>query len=267
MTHTASVVDSGPAAAWHARAFGSAAADLDLRFEARAPQRSISALLALCLCDADGHPPETARLARWPLARRLHALLAVRLAGDPNATEGLQAQCQRCGSGFELELELARCSELAGNDTPVQWLTPDGQRLQLRLPNAADLDAWQSQGLADVEQLARTLVDTVDDAPPAPAFQLRADWLAPLADVMAEHDPLNALSVDASCPDCDHVQALEIELDHLLLNSFARQQLRLLDEVLRLAQALHWSEAEIVALPAWRRAFYLDRIGAAGALS
>lgn len=267
MSPTASVVDTGPAAAWHARAFGSAAADLDLRFDARAAQRSITALLSRCLCDADGRSPEPARLVLWSLARRLHALLAVRLAHDAAATEGLQAHCERCGSGFEMELELARCAQLAGDDAPLIWLTPDGQRLQLRLPNAADLEAWQAQGLADAGHVARSLVETVDAVPPGPAFALHADWLAPLADVMAEHDPLNALSVDASCPDCGHVKTLEIELDHLLLDAFARQQRKLLDEVLQLGRALHWSEAEIVALPAWRRAFYLDRIGPAGALS
>lgn len=267
MTHTDSVVDTGPAAAWHARVFGSAPADLDLRFDARAPQRSITALLSRCLCDAHGHPPAPDVLARWSLACRLHALVVVRLAGEPDATEGLQAQCERCGLGFELELALARCAQLAPDDAPLTWITPDGHRLQMHLPNAADFEAWQSQGLAEAGQLARTLVDAVDDAPPDPAFELRADWLAPLADAMAEHDPLNALSVDASCPDCGHMQALEIELEDLLLDSFARQQRQLLDEVLRLAQALHWSEAEIVALPAWRRAFYLDRIGPAGAVS
>jgi hypothetical protein len=264
---TRSAIDLAPAPAWQARAFGSAVADLDLRFDAYAPQRAVTALLARCLRDAQGHAPEPAQLALWSLARRLHALLAVRLADEPDATETLQARCTQCGAGFELELALPRCAQLVPDDTALNWVAPNGRRLQLHLPCAADLEAWQSQGLRDAQRLAATLVDAVDDADPGPAFELDADWLAPLASAMAERDPLNALGVDAPCPDCGQVQALEIELEHLLLQAFSRRHRRLLDEVLRLAQALHWTEAEIVALPAWRRTLYLDRLSPAGALS
>jgi len=38
----------------------------------------------------------------------------------------------------------------------------------------------------------------------------------------------------------------------------------MLDEVLQLASAFHWSEAEILALPRWRRAHYLQQIAARG---
>lgn len=252
---------------WHARAFGSAVADLDLRFDAGAPQRTITALLAHCLRDARGDAPLPGELTRWSLARRLHALIAVRLAGEPGAHEPLQARCEFCGAEYEFDLALERCAEFVPDDAPLHWLAPDGRRLQLHLPCAADFEAWQARGMVDAQRLAAMLVDAVDDAPPLDGFELDAAWLLPLADAMAMRDPLNALAVDAGCPDCGHRQSLEIELESLLLHAFARQQRHLLDSVLRLAQALHWTESEIVALPAWRREFYLDRMAPGATLT
>jgi len=51
-------------------------------------------------------------------------------------------------------------------------------------------------------------------------------------------------------------------IPYLLLEDLRRQQSALLDEIQQIADRYHWSEAEIVALPAWRRARYLSGIHA-----
>jgi len=109
------------------------------------------------------------------------------------------------------------------------------------------------------------LVDTIDGQPPAPAFEMPTAWTEALADMLAERDPFTALQVDSPCPDCGHVNPAEVDLEALLLADFAACQRRLLEEVTLLARNFHWSEAQILDLPAWRRAHYIARLDAMGA--
>lgn len=253
----------GDANAMQVRAFGSAACDLDVRFDRTTAREAVTRLLTACLADAAGDTLRAEAVGRWSLARRLQALLAVRLTGDSDASEQAIARCSApgCGVRFEIEVPLARCLRLSddADETPLEWSSPEGQRVVLRLPCADDLQAWRGQS-ASGGAMAATLIETVDGLPPPPGFALPPDWLPALEAELAEHDPLNALTVDAACPECGHVNRIDIELEALLLNTLAQHQRRLLDEVLQLAQALHWSEAQILALPAWRRAFYLARL-------
>lgn len=221
------------------RPFGLAAADLDVAF-GRAPEQAATALLARCT----GH--DEATVHGWTLARRLQALLAVRLADDPKAQADAAVRCHACGEAFEFSLPLAPCLAEV-DDSPLEWTAPDGRRLVLQLPRAADLEAWR--GLDEAAIAARMAGTEV----PAP-------WQAPLAAALAERDPLSALAVEAACPACGHVHDVEVDLQSLLLAHFGARQRRLLDEVATLARAFHWSEAQILALPAWRRAHYLAGI-------
>jgi hypothetical protein len=228
------------------RPFGQTAADLDVAFAAAAPDEAATALLAACTgCEA-------AAVRAWTLARRLQALLAVRLADEPGARLPAVLRCAACGERFELEFELAQCVAEV-EDGPMPWTAPDGQALALRLPTAADLQGWRQAAVRDERQLAATLL-----APPVQA--LPEDWLAPLAEALAARDPCTALQVQAPCPACSHPHHADIDLEALLLADFAARQRRLLDEVATLARAFHWSEAQILELPAWRRAHYIARI-------
>lgn len=228
------------------RPFGHAAADLDVAFAAPVSEEAATAVLAACTgCDAGV-------VRGWTLARRLQALLAVRLADDPDARVPAVLRCAACGEAFELDFELAHCRADV-DETPIEWTAPDGQRLPLRLPTAADLQGWRQAAVHDEGRLAAALLAR-------PETELPADWLAPLAEALAERDPFTALQVPAPCPDCGHANAAHIDLQALLLADFAVRQRRLLDDVTTLARAFHWSEAQILDLPAWRRGYYIARV-------
>jgi uncharacterized protein YjeT (DUF2065 family) len=250
---------------WHARAYGSEIADLDIHFGHGAALLLTGELLCACLRDEAGHPAAADTLATWTLARRLQALLHIRLAEQPAAQLPVVAACGACHAGFEFELELARFVQPQGIDEdppPLAWVSPDGHAFSVRLPRAADLLAWQAQGLRSSAQLAAALVDTVDGLPPDAGFVIPEGWAEALADRLAEADPLTALSVAAACPECGQHNDVAVDLEGLLLAGFARQQRELLNDLARIAQAFHWSEAQILALPAWRRARYLAHIDA-----
>ncbi len=253
-----------PARHWQARAFGSQPADLDGRPGQGTAHDAVTMLLAACLRDDQGRPPGADMLATWPLARRLRSLVDVRLADDPAARLAVVARCAGCAAGFEIDLELALC-QVDVDAAPLTWSSPDGRFLTVRLPTAADLLAWQVQGLHDSAQIAGALVETVDGVPPARGFVLPSDWADPLADALSQRDPLTAMSVVAACPECGQVNRTAIDLQGHLLEGFEARQRELLDEVAQLAAAFHWNEAQILALPAWRRTHYLARVDAMGA--
>ena len=70
-------------------------------------------------------------------------------------------------------------------------------------------------------------------------------------------DPLVRAAVEAACPDCGRTSEHEMDLAGFVLARLARAQDALLETVHLLASRYHWSEAEILALPAWRRARYV----------
>lgn len=260
-----------PGSRWSVRAYGIDIADLDTRFgqapafrhDASTAQTAVEDLLCQCLRNEAGQPPAAGTLATWTLARRLQALLQVRLADQPQARVAVATTCGACHAEFGFELELTHCLQPHGHHVdppPLSWTSPEGYAISLRLPRAADLLTWQAQGLHSGAQLAAALVETVDGMPPGANFMLPDRWAQSLSERLAEVDPFSAMSVVAACPDCGQHNDVAVDLEGLLLEGFARQQRELLDDVARIAAVFHWSEAQIFALPAWRRTRYLARI-------
>jgi hypothetical protein len=68
-------------------------------------------------------------------------------------------------------------------------------------------------------------------------------------------------SVDLLCGSCRHEWRAPLDTAGALLRKIDEWALRLLDEVHRIASAYHWSEREILGLPAARRRFYLEALG------
>lgn len=248
----------GDRQAWSARAPGSAAADIEITFDARDRAATVTALLAACITDAQDRPVEPDQAWDWTLNQRLQALIAMRLASGKPALE-LQAACALCGEAMELALDLHL---LAAEPVAPRfsWHNDDGLELALRLPNGRDLQRWQQGGVQSHEQLALALVEAMAGQPPDPGTL--AALLPRIDDALAAHDPLTGLQLQTSCPACAQDNSIACDLEALLLDGFARDQAGILDEVVRLASAFHWSEAEILALPRWRRAHYLRQLPA-----
>ena len=252
----------GAAQGWCARPFGDAAADLDIAFDNADRAGTVTALLAACIADTDGRPLDADAAWGWTLNQRLQALIAMRLAAGDAAVE-VHAACAQCGEAMALDLDL---HAFAGMPVPPRfaWRRGDGTQLTLRLPTGRDLQRWMRDDVQSHAALAASLIEAAAEQPAGEATAASSAWLAALDDAFEVHDPLTALRLQAVCPACAHDNAIACDLEALLLAGFARAQASLLDEVLRLAIVLHWSEAEILALPRWRRAHYLRRLDAGG---
>ncbi|TDR44855.1 hypothetical protein DFR29_10536 [Tahibacter aquaticus] len=261
---------SAESARFSARRYAAECGDLALQFDAAPRALLVTALLARCLRAADTRPLTAQALWQWSVAERLQGLLAVALATTgPNTTAVASCGHAGCGQSIELELELA---SFAAPHTvhSASGVAPDGSALLCRLPTGDDQRAWREFADSDTAQtteagerwLAQRLVERVADAPPTQDWSLPTAWLESIAALLDASDPLNALVVGIECPYCGGHNNIDVDLEQLLIEGLRRQQRSLIEQVHRLACIYHWSEAQIVGLPPWRRARYLAQVEA-----
>ena len=131
------------------------------------------------------------------------------------------------------------------------------------MPTGLDQRDWlehtQTDGKIDATWWINRLLQNTQNLASTPAPNI---WLDALGDALAEADPLTWLCIDTNCPFCEQSLQVDIDLELLLIEGLRSQQRRLIEQVHLLALNYHWSETEIVELPAWRRERYLSRVEA-----
>jgi hypothetical protein len=163
--------------------------------------------------------------------------------------------CTGCGEAMEYPLtaaDLGRDKPVgggAGEEAPTAIV--DG--VAVRAISAGDLAACErAPDAATARKMLRAFV-----APDGAAIgDDRLDTILTNLDSDAE------LDIAATCPACGEGQALAFDIAAFFWDELALRVPRLLDDVADLAHAYHWSEADILALPAARRSFYLSRVRA-----
>jgi hypothetical protein len=248
---------AGPARQHTARAFGLASCDLDIRIHDADRPLVVTRVLAACL---DGFPDREAAesaVGEWTLAERLQGLLAIAIAGETPASPW-QTRCDGCATAIEIDVPLPAFVQ-PPRRRDITCHSPDGHAISARLPRGNDARAWRANA-TDACAMATMLVDGIDGEAPPPGWLMPAAWLRPLADALAESDPLTVLQLQAGCPNCGQLNVIDFDLEGWLLDLLAEEQQHLIDDVHRLARTYHWSEAAICALPQWRRSAYLARL-------
>ena len=243
--------------AYAARAFGSSRRDLDLDLAAADRPALVTQALAACLSGFEPVADAETVVWEWTVAERLQGLLAIAIATDD--APSLQTRCTQgdCRTEMQIDLDLAAFVAEAGRDPVVCAL--DGSELVLRLPRGSDQRQWRDAG-GDAGSLAIRLVESIDGKAPEHGWRVPPDWIEGLGATLAERDPLTVLELQPVCPGCGRTNAIAFDLEGWILRLFANEQTRLVDDVHRLAAAYHWSEADICALPPWRRSAYLARL-------
>ena len=229
------------------RPFGSAAGDLEIDFGSADRPAQVTALLAACDPGADA-----AAWWRRPVGERIAALLALEQRTTGREAITLTLRCGRAGCGARYEIELPYAALPTSTDAPTVAIErEDGATVVLRRPTGDDLRAWHLQPPAShAEMLARLAVDGQADAGAA----LRS------AEALAAADPLLDFGVACVCPECGESTEREVDLEGIALQRLAARQHAVLREVHALASRYGWTEAEIFAVAAPRRARYLDLI-------
>lgn len=206
-------------------------------------------------------------LARLPLGRRNALLLALRARCLGHGLVGV-ASCPRCGTAVEVAFDVADFG--IGDDVDVHGIGAmehelrfGPYRARFRLPNSADLHGLDDAGdpLAIGRELVRRCVLDVLRGSKGCAD---ADWPDALVEALAarfgELDPHADITLAVQCADCAHAWQQAFDVGEFLYGEFAARARRLLDEIVRLASAFGWTEAEILGLSPARRQGYLERL-------
>ncbi|WP_313915811.1 hypothetical protein [Tahibacter sp.] len=227
-------------------------ADLDLDFATADRPALVTALLARASDSTD--------VAFWwsqAVGRRTQALLDVLAATERRDRLGLTAVCGAAGCAqtfeFELPLQGLPCADTEDGTIAVQ-LGPQ-RHARLRLPCGDDLRRWHAAQPATRAEAVRAMCESLllegelDDG----------DETA-VGAAIAARDPLVDFTVACACPVCETPAEVAIDLEGLALRRLGRVQRELLREIHVLASNYGWREAEVLALPAARRAQYLALI-------
>jgi len=224
-------------------------ADLDVDLTGADRPAAVSAVLVNC---ADASAVSEDVIWGLTLAARIGGLLSIWAADGAPETLDLQQICPTadCGADLEIALPVTALMDLAHEAEAEQTHTTGG--LKLRRPTGRDQRIWLGAKNAAAPETTILASLATGELPTDP------DGLAALNDSLAEFDPLPCFVVAVTCPECGHAHSLPVDLEAELLARLARTQARLFAEVDVLAQRYGWTDTDILAMPARRRARYLQ---------
>jgi predicted RNA-binding Zn-ribbon protein involved in translation (DUF1610 family) len=191
--------------------------------------------------------PPPAVFHRLPLCDR-HALVRGLLVEEGVREVTVAPLCATCNRHIELALEVTaiRLPEPGRQRIVIERRRRGGlERRELSLPCAADAEAAASGD----HLLAACLGLSLRRARP---------WLETADGALAAVDPLAEVEITGTCPDCGAPLAAAYDLVAGWLTALRQRARALLEEIHLLALRYHWSEAQILRLPASRRKAYLD---------
>lgn len=229
------------------------------RAVAATPARREDVLLAL-QCEG---PPSS-------LGMRNAALVALR-ARLFGSAQPLRSACASCGAVAEFAVDCEALSHAllpASDATARQSLAIEGHHIEFRVPEIADLREV-SRACSDASGYVSTLLACCvsrcerDDGEPCPPEDLPASVANALSRRMEELEPGASVSFDLACPECDAQWTAPMDVGEVLWAELQSRAERLLRDIDALARVYGWTEPQVLALSATRRAAYLQLVGAA----
>jgi len=210
--------------------------------------------------------PESTReeIAALSVGQRDALLLTLRESTFGAGLAGF-AECPRCAERLEFSLSVTDIltSPVSDQEPGRLELASDGVVVRFRLPNSWDLAAiagCEGDGEARRLLLERCVLDAVREGTPVAVGELPSEIVTLLASRMAESDPQANVSLDLGCPACGHPWQAIFDIVSFLWAEVAAQARHILREVHVLARAYGWREADVLAMSARRRQFYLDMV-------
>lgn len=251
------------------RPFGVHVRDLDLDILSEDPLR-ISDLIRSCTCDEEGNVPDEGFFRELTIGKQIQCLIALALAGG-SSDLAIPLKCTNggCGQSMEIAISLAEINALqAPHDGTDNIKVSCGEmEYRIRKPEVNDLLFWSQRSYGGEKEATRAMVQTLlersyQDTPtpidprehdPIPEKHISIITLA-----LEENDPLINFVLSVACPDCGHEDPYPIDLESLALQRIENTRNELLLAIHKLASRYHWTESEIISLPAWRRSRYLS---------
>ena len=179
-----------------------------------------------------------------------------------------------CRERMELTLDIRDLLAMAGGADGTEVgetslageisLTHGDCSVVFRIPTTEDVIAAEDAEDVDAGRsliLQRCLLSVKQAGAPVNILQLPAEVVTGIAESMAQADPLADIQLKIDCPSCQHRWRAAFDIVSFLWTEIEAWARRILFEVHTLARAYGWREAEILALSATRRQFYLEMVG------
>jgi hypothetical protein len=224
------------------------------------------ALIILRSAFPDAPPPALGQLT---VGQRDLCLLKLRETTFGTKLTGI-AVCPECNEQVELDFDSRDISpadtglpnfheeEKAGNEFRMSL---PGWDLRFRLPTSADMtDIYVEPSQAKSKLLEACLLEARHEDRTVQAADLPEEVVTALSERMAREDPNLNVSLAVKCPECSHEWQMTFDIVTYFMSEINFWAMRMLREVHRLASAYGWSEADILAMSAWRRQRYLEMV-------
>jgi hypothetical protein len=145
-------------------------------------------------------------------------------------------------------------------DAPTRSVVVGERQLELRRPTGLDQLLWAEHGSRTPETVRELIVRTlvVDAANELGQEPIPDEVADAIGEALQRFDPLVSLPIDVTCPTCGHTREHEVDVQDEALRRLRVMQATLTRQIHRLARHYHWSEHDIVSMPATRRARYLS---------
>lgn len=227
--------------------------DILALWERGARRHALDRSALLCAWARPDWPAEG--IADRPLGSVTTALMQLREASFGARIES-HVDCAHCGARLQLLLRIADL--LQAEPAGASEVDVAGRRL--RAPGLRDLAAVAHE--LDAERAARQLLARCTLHGGDQAATLSNDALREVEDALEAIDPNADLALDVHCEACGARSTAQLDAGVLLWDEIDARARALLAEVHTLASAYGWSEGEILALGATRRASYLAMVRA-----
>jgi hypothetical protein len=210
-----------------------------------------------------GAAPANARIDELTVGQCDARLFELRRAMFGEMLE-LVATCPACQAEVELTLALGELQPLV-TEGPVGSLTvhTHGYTLLCRIPRNEDLRALAPRGGAVTlrDLLERCVLEASSpEGTPVEPHELPEATVEAIVEALAEADPGARTAVRVRCP-CGSEWVDELDIRTVVWSDLTEWVGQTLTEVHQLARAYGWAEAEVLAMSAWRRRWYLEALG------
>ncbi|HEV2914383.1 MAG TPA: hypothetical protein VGX92_13990 [Pyrinomonadaceae bacterium] len=176
------------------------------------------------------------------------------------------SECPGCGEHLEFALSARAFRSIASAKPPDTelYLEAEGYALRFRLLDSLDLRAAAAApdvGAARKRLVERCVLEAHRHEKPVAVEELPEAVIERLSTRLAQSDPQAEVLVDLTCPACEFKWQIPFDIASFFYMEISAQARRLLREVHILAHAYAWREADILAMSARRRQYYLEMLG------
>jgi hypothetical protein len=208
-------------------------------------------VLSAALTSFDGEAYHEDDIEAMPLGqvRYLMVRLALHFESDKR---WITSHCTQCKKPFDFQVALAALPiVIEGND--VATVETSLGTIRLRQPTAGDHVAVAAlpKGKQETELLSRVTGQPADTAKQFSDADLKIIDFA-----LADLAPQFTTAAAASCPGCGHMNAVPISTSDWLADVGEGP----FEDVHTIASSYGWTESEILNLPRWKRANFVQRI-------